>query len=453
MKVRALIAKVVILLSFVILTWYGVQLANYLGTQSILTELPTVTPTPFQPLSPTATPTATPVSYDGPPPQVVDGLQTYGQEQPLTGEELSALVRFLNTNPPALEEDTYYATFLASETAFQTFAQDEGESLQAYLVRHVAWMDRALKAANPPVEGGLVARRFIILTDGVFESDGDVRGIDYAAHGLLDSDGAWSFIDTYCHKSCSRYNLGITGMILLGVPLDLSTALLHEWAHSVFHLPDHYGLDYHLQYDHYGVLVGIPEEWQSYSAGGRLDISRGGFVMGGGGFTLRHYSALQLERRRTLRITHNLQAVGIELAGFVGEVPQDVSWDFGPSFAGAQVLVYQTEWADQGGFLLYGKVLSPNSVFDGYLDEFGRVDVGNLFAGYEITVPHAEGVLFIKVINGGETWFRWMDIRDFNLAYWHGFTNSVLMRMDLASAADDPYQFSWEIEYREIYPK
>jgi hypothetical protein len=87
------------------------------------------------------------------------------------------------------------------------------------------------------------------------------------------------------------------------------------------------------------------------------------------------------------------------------------------------------------------------------LDERGRIVVGNLFARYEAKVPLKEGVLFIKVTNGDETWFRWMDIRDFNLAYWHGFTNSVLMRMDLASAADDPNQFSWEIKYREVYPK
>lgn len=441
----------------------GLYFASWLGYRSAMkapvelalspTSEPSQTPTPRGPvvLLPIETevsdptPTATVVYYSEPPSQVIDGLVTYGYDEPLAGEDLERLIEYLNADPLVMEEDAYYATFLASENAYHTFAQDEGESLQGYLVRHVAWMDRALKMANPPVEGGLVARRFIILADGVFEDDWDVRGIDYGAHGLLDSDGSWSFIEAYCPKSCGFYN----------TDLELDTGLLHEWIHAIFHLPDHYGLNYHPQHDQSGVLTGIPEEWQTYLAGGRPDISHGDFAMGGGGFTLRHYSALQLRDRHDRGITHDNDRARREL-GFLIRVPRESILDFGSDFAQAKILIYQTQRCPPehpGSSSGYCKNVGPVPILDGLLNEDGRITIGNLFAGYKTIVPHAEGVLFIKVIDGNEVWFRWMDIRDFNLAYWHGFTNSVRMRMNLASAADDPNQFSWEIKYREVYPK
>ncbi len=442
--------------------WGGLYFTSWLGHRSAM-KAPIAPDAPSQPITAadlftpfqvlgtiedgTGSPGEAGPAYQEPPSQTIDGLLTYGQDQPLTKSELAGLIGFLNTDPLAMEEDAYYATFLASETAFQTFAQDEGESLQAYLVRHVAWMDRALKMANPPAEGGLVARRFIILADGVFKFPWDVRSrrIDYVAHGLLDSDGSWSFVDIYCPKSCGFYN----------TDLELDTALLHEWIHAIFHLPDHYAFDLHASTDIHTLLEGSTELWQSFWSGRRPDISHGDFAMGGGGFMLRHYSALQLLDRRNRGNTHDNDRNRYEM-GFLAQVPQVSVLDFGPESAGAGVLIYQTQACppeSPNRKASSCKILVPDPVLDGRLDERGRIVVGNLFARYEVKVPVKEGVLFIKVTNGDETWFRWMDIRDFNLAYWHGFTNSVLMRMDLASAADDPNQFSWEIKYREVYPK
>jgi hypothetical protein len=449
----------------------AVGFGAWLGYQSAMPReiiLPTFTPlltaTPFQPLSsatitpvlPTATPTVTATAYREPVSQLIDGLWTYGQDQPLTEEELAGLVKFFNSDPLPMEEDAYYITFLASETAYGAFAQDYGESLQSYLLRHVAWMDRQIRVADPPVEGGLVARRLIIFADGIWNTDLEVSGYDYLAHGLEDSDGSWSFIEVYCPDRCGFYNQ----------ELGLDFGLMHEWIHRVFKLPDHYALDFHPQFDIAGVLAEIPESWRFYAAAGRPDLSNDDFAMGGGGRILRHYSALQLAERRTRGFTHDQERAWSEM-NFLAQVPAEVVWDLGPDLAGARVTVYRSQpcpsWyfnSDASACKILGRV----PVLEGQLDESDRIAVGNLFAGYENIVPMKEGVLFIKVQTGEEIRFRWLDIRDFNMAIWEGFGESVataaggvpleavMMRFNLASADDNPENFAWEVEYESLVP-
>ena len=432
-----------LMVSASVLVFLAVGFGAWLGYQSatpreiiLPTETPLPTATPFQPPSPTATSTP---PYREPVSQLIDGLWTYGQDQPLTEEELAGLVGFLNSDPLPMEEDAYYVTFLASETAYGAFAQDYGESLQSYFLRHVAWMDRQIRAADPPVEGGLVARRLIVIEDGIWDHHLDVRGFDYLAHGLEDSDGAWSFIERYCPDRCGFYNQ----------ELGLDFGLMHEWIHAIFKLPDHYALDFHAQYGRSGVLAEIPEPWRSYWAGDRPDISRTDFAMGGGGSTLRSYSALQLAERRARGIVHDPERAWSEL-NFLNQVPTNVVWDLGSGLAGAGVTVYRSQPCPSWYFNSDAsacKTMNPVPVLEGQLDEQGRIAVGNLFAGYENIVPMKEGVLFIRVQAGEEILFRWLDVRDFTLAIWEGFGDSVMMRFNLASADDNPENFAWEVEY------
>ena len=382
--------------------------------------------------------------YHEPDSEVIAGLRTYGQEQPLTEAELNGLVVFLNLDPLPMEEDAYYITFLASATAYRDFLQDYGESLQSFLLRHVAWMDREIRFADPPVAGGLVARRLIVIEDGIWNSDSEERGIDYRAHGLTDSDGSWSFIDSYC-PSCAFYS----------PDLGLDFGLMHEWIHAIFKLPDHYALDFHFQLDINGVLAGVvPESWQFYSAGGRPDISNRDFAMGGNGTVLRHYSALQLAERRVLGIVHDKERALADF-GFFGQVPAEVVWDLGPDLADAPILVYQSQPCppDNPNSAAYAcKVLGPVPIFHGRLDERGRIGVGNLFADYEGAVIQKEGVLFVRALVGDEYRFRWLDIRDFTLAIWEGFGESVVMRFNLASADTNPEDFVWTVSYESLDP-
>jgi len=130
--------------------------------------------------------------------------------------------------------------------------------------------------------------------------------------------------------------------------------------------------------------------------------------------------------------------------------PTNVVWDLGSGLAGAGVTVYRSQPCPSWYFNSDAsacKILGPVPVLEGQLDEQGRIAVGNLFAGYENIVPMKEGVLFIRVQAGEEILFRWLDIRDFNLAIWEGFGDSVMMRFNLASADDNPENFAWEVEY------
>ena len=441
--VSVLSAVLLLVLSFAV-----IELGAYLGYRSAMAGgivMPTAT------LAPTATPlqssalAAVPVLvYHEPDSEVIAGLQTYGQNQPLTESELYRLVLFLNSDPLPMEEDAYYITFLASATAYRDFLQDYGESLQSYLLRHVAWMDREIRFADPPVVGGLVARRMIVIEDGIWNSDNEERGIDYLAHGLIDSDGSWSFIDSYCPE-CAYYDQ----------KLRLDFGLTHEWIHAIFKLPDHYALDFHPQFDINGVLAGVPEGWQFYSAGDRPDISRNDFAMGGGGSVLRRYSALKLAERRARGVTHDKERAWDE-SNFLAQVPAQVVWDFGSGLAAAPILVYRSQPCPEvypDSWASACKILGSVPIFHGRLDERGRVAVGNLFSDFEDTAPpHKEGVLFVRVLVGEDYRFRWLDIRDFNLAIWEGFGESVVMRFNLASADTNPEDFVWDVSYESLDP-
>lgn len=423
----------------------------------------TSSPTPFQHLPPIATPTAV---YIEPVSQVIDGLLTHGQNRPLTKAELDGLVGFLNAAPLALEDNTYYVTFLASETAYRAFPQDYDESLPSYLLRHVAWMDREIKAADPPISGGLIARRLIVVADGAFATERDAHGLDYVSHGLLDSDGSWTFIERYCPEKCGFYNQ----------ELGLDFGLTHEWIHTIFKLPDHYALDFHLQNDNSGVFEqlpeGVAEEWLSYMAGGRPDISAGDFAMGGTGSTLRRYSALQLEDHRRRGVRHGSQVNGWEPwreIGFPSLASDNTVLDFGEWVAGGRILIYQSQPCPPERDAFNCKVLNPIPILEGVLNENGRIEIGNPFysPSEERTYQswYKEGVLFILIIRdhelGTQFWFRWMDIRDFNLAYWSGYTGSVRMRMKLTRGLANslgetimpPSYFNWEIAYWPIEPE
>ncbi|MDP2736130.1 MAG: hypothetical protein Q8P12_08105, partial [bacterium] len=219
-----------------------------------------------------------------------------------------------------------------------------------------------------------------------------------------------------------------------------------------FKLPDHYALDYHARFDIYGVLKGIPDPWRSYMAGGRPDISQDDFASGGAGFTTRRYSAVQLQRRQDRGIQHDVWASLQEL-GFLNEVPENTVLEFESVWAGAQIEVYRTgncppTFSDRDASSC--KTLDPEPIFTGRVDEHGRVAIGNPFPGPEGTIVRKEGVLFIRVTLGEEIGIRWLDIRDFNLAHWTGFTESVRMRMNLASFEDLPSDFDWTVVYEEV---
>ena len=416
----------------------GVVLNRYLEEHQTVaagrveTQIPASSPTPTPELLPPAPPpVVVPIAKE------IDGLLTYGEDKPLTADEFAELVKYLNSDPLPISADTYYVTFLATESSYRTFLQDYDESLQSYLLRHVAWADREFKEANPPVEGGLVPRRLIIVDDDVFESENVARGYDYSAQGLADSNGSWTFMGAYRPETYFYYKPN----------LRLDAGLIHEWIHTVFHLPDHYGLDFYDPGGGDAFFEGINEWWRrTYLASARPDISRNDFAMGGDGLTLRHYSALQLSRQR------RGETVVDPTTGFPAQVPQRVVLDFGPEFADAPITIYQTKASENANYKPYfAKELSPDPIVAGRLDGLGRILIAgeDLFRGSSQTVPYSDGVIFIRVEVGEAAWIRWMDIRDFNLAYWHGFTNSVLMKMKLASFEDDPVSFDWSIVYED----
>ena len=230
---------------------------------------------------------------------------------------------------------------------------------------------------------------------------------------------------------------------------------MHEWGHWVLHLNDQYLLDYKPDEENLPTpLRDIPQVWRSYNLGNRND-ELGRCLMYSVDPWIGKYSAEQLARRVKEGWVHDFERIMRDLKGWPGEVPSATYLDFGSRFKGAKVEVYRTHPTGKN------KALGEEPIFQGEVDQEGKVNIGNPFKDW---APHPNegpwmkgyiqspcGVLFIKVITPeGKVYFRWEDIRAFNLAYWRGY-KEVVMKMNLASAETDPLSFDWTIEYS--FPK
>lgn len=382
--------------------------------------------------------------YEG---KEIDEVMTYGDKNAFTYKQLEKLISKLNSTEREMQPETHYFTIFVTEPTYKQFSQhNDGESFQNFLKRSMTKLDLMFKEANPPLEGGVSLRRLISIK-GKLPLDHYNEFLDLK-DTIADSDG------TYCLGAYDPvYKPKKSGYYHDDVKVDAGQ--LHEMMHEIG-LPDHYNLDFikdenMLTEDEKEIFIEIPERWQRYSTAERNDLGHN--IMSSIDLSLNTHEALQLSRRikRGLRnpdVWHKSE-------GFPNEVPHTTTLKFEDHFKNAQIRIYRTEEVvhELPGKTYHEKVLSNRPVFSGKVGPEGSVKIGNPFEGVrekyqEGMIDSAQGTLLLKIKTpDAKTFFHWMDIRDFNIAYWLGHEEEVTMKMNLASEADDLSTFDWTIQY------
>jgi len=395
----------------------------------------------------------------------IDGLETYGDQDPLTQDELSLLITELNSRERAMRADTYYSTFFITDKAYDQFPIDEKESFQNFLRRQITEMSRMLKDGQPPVKGGVEVRRLIIVKEGVScPGSYDLSYLE-ERNRINDSDGTYFIPDLWTEYFDNEKDgfFKPSNTIVLPAPRPpyynseegLHYGLIHELLHQITHFPEPYALSYFdyrpsLAIDENAVeLQDVPPQWKYYDIiKGRNDL--GNTIMTNANSRLGPYESWFFYRREMAGDTHNLEKTMREATWSApNDIPECSIISFGKDYADSQVFVYRTTGNDNE------RSINSTPLVIARLDSAGSFIIGNPFKEFTYLdrrgggILACEGTLLIKVYKNGVVHVRWMDVRDFNLAYWRGHESTVKMEMNIASEADDPQAFDWTIKYED----
>lgn len=377
----------------------------------------------------------------------ISGVETWGAKEPLNQNQLATLIKRLNAKyqkeggDKTLRPDGYYVTFFMPTSVYKNFPSGEwGDDVQTFLVNNVTGLDSLLKNGDPPIDGGMILRRLIVVED---DADCPVsHHLGYLTDGLRDSDGVWRICDPrrayYWDGKCDR-------------------EVIHELGHSVLHFPDHYSLDFYVGFigDLPSVLRIFPRDWQRYITNKRNDF--GDDLMRAGYPALNSHELLQLHRRIQGGWTHDFRRKLQDYLVFPDEMPANIVFSFGEGYQNAKVEIYRTETINWQKRL---KRLSNLPIEVYQTNKEGKAAIKKPFMkskDYTSGSPEGklmvngiaetEAVLFLKVTtSGGEPFGRWLDIGDFNIPKWQGY-DRVTMAMNLFSPETDPATFDWTIKY------
>lgn len=129
---------------------------------------------------------------------------------------------------------------------------------------------------------------------------------------------------------------------------------------------------------------------------------------------------------------------------FPYRLSEKYQFELGERLGNSDVFIYGSEGIFAKKRLVFHQHyhLSPDGTFEMTREQLP-------FRRYREDYIEAEnGILFMDVKTpAGERLFRWMDIIDFSIPYWLGFTQLTIMQMQLASARDRQFNFDWKIHY------
>lgn len=358
--------------------------------------------------------------------EVIDGVETFGNANPYTQEQLNSLISEFNINPKEQRQDTYYGSIFVKKSVLDLFSQDNGESMQAFVKRNLEYLSQMLKDAVPPVVGGLNTRRLIILDENAIPPASYHEG--YIDNGITDSDGTWFFDTRYIPANSSYYD---------PIP-KVDRGLIHELGHDMLHLNDQYALDVHPTDISQTLRSRIPSLWQTYKNDYKKNVSSDD-LMATVGKKMQQFTALQLNRRPN---PHNLRETVKDYNGWNSEFPQSVNIllrSQGQTINPSEVKIYRTR--STGGF---DKTIDDTVIYTGLLQ---NLNPNSLFVSQNGVINRTEATLLLEIKGtDGNTYWRWLDARDFNIAQW---TNKPDMEIQIANGSELPENFDWTITYKE----
>jgi hypothetical protein len=389
------------------------------------------------------------------------GIDVYGLTTPYNQDQLTALINNLNQIHPNLRNDTYYGTIFVTLDVYNQFLNTTQENIVNFLARNSTKLSTILKTANPPVLGGYFTRRLIIVNDPNINYPASYH-FGYQTYNLRDSDGTWFFNTIY--NPADSYYYDATEKIDYG--------LLHEFGHNILHLNDQYDLDV-AQTDIPSTLLSLlPVTWQQYFNRFKHGISDED-LMSTVGHKIQEFTARQLSRRANI---HDFTRVMSDYLGWNPEFPNIVKFRFsqnGNPVNPAEVQIYsangninsvvnslnQTK-STRFHVPLYskGRTLKSEMVTTNIISGT-PIRTYSLITGNDLTLNPSElfqinsdnviannagTLLLIIKDNIGKQFFRWLDVREFNLAKW---TNTNILTLDLPINEITPDSFNWIINY------
>jgi hypothetical protein len=374
-------------------------------------------------------------------PEVIDGLETYGDEKALNEAELQLLFDKLNSEykrkpeDQKMRDDTYYGTmFVSPDFDIHSISNLENDTVPKLIKRHEDAFNQMDVTTYPNISL-LHIRRAIFIQDNVAHPD-----MYLLNQYIKDSDGGWYF--------SGKNNLSDPEEALAYTDEDtgVNRLLLHHWGHTILNLSDKQ-VDFVKENNN--VISDYPvREVPDYEGCLRDDFGRD--LMCTGEMRIGWYDSLRLKQRHDLGIVHDkAKTLPDTLPDFPYKLPKTNKFSFedslGKTLPKATVEFFRSE-------IVEGKKrLSPIGAYK--TDESSAVTVqreklfipDREYGG----VPHVgaeNALLFLKVTSQeGEIFVRWVDMPDIMMGYLLGYKDHVLMYMQLAREGDDLED--WGIQY------
>jgi hypothetical protein len=375
-------------------------------------------------------------------PEVIDGLETYGNEKLLNAAELQKLFDKLNSEyekkpeEEKMRDDTYYGMmFVSPDFNINSISNLENDTVPKLIKRHEDAFNQMVHVAPYPDISLLNIRRVIFIQDNVALPD-----MYLLNQFIKDSDGGWHFSE--------NNNLSDPEEALAYTDEDtgVNRLLMHHWGHTILNLSDKQ-VDFAKKNSN--VISDYPvEEVPDYEGCLRPDIGRD--LMCTGEMRIGWYDSLRLKQRHDLGIVHDKEkTLPDTLPDFPYKLPKINTFSLedssGKKLPKATVEFFRSE-------IVEGKKrLSPIGAYK--TDESSNVTVQRekLFIpdreyGGVPQVGAENALLFLKVTSQeDEIFVKWVDMPDIMMGYLLGYKDHVRMYMQLAKEGDDPED--WRIQY------
>ena len=278
----------------------------------------------------------------------------------------------------------------------------------------------------------------VIVPDGALPLNGGIAS-NHPDLGDKTVDLMWGFPKTLLDGTFYADH----SSLMEGNAFYLEPSLIHELGHARY-LIDNYGFDVHrdqVQIQENGQPV-AGSTWMPFIAWDSvLYYNQTGGIMSGPWRTWSPYEAASLNLIAGRRASQgNYNAPG-NIGVFLQDLParnhvRFVDADAQP-LAGANVRVYQA--APGPGW--YGKTFDNAYDLEFTTDTDGYAHLPrNPFSSGPIvhTYGQTNGIVVLRIELGGEVWYRFLEVTEFNLAYWRGHTADAYYTIELPPLGSPP---------------
>ena len=388
--------------------------------------------------SPDSNPTISSLNDIKPSEIIIDGekFQVYGKDTPLNPDEFNSLLlqlqKEVDRGERKMDPDTLYLSLIVPQDAINNFPTSMGESYYSFVRRHVARFNEMLQSAPVPSYKALKVRDFF--------------NVQNYQDGSLDSgpgfDGA--YLETVGHDPS----------MLRIQDWDEADRISFVWLHeAVFHsaleLGDHHFLNYYPTFELSvpSFLLNVPEVWREYRASGRPDISSDDLAASKPNLMI--LTSLLLERRVKNGLSHDQKDSSLDMLGWRPVLPSKVTFRFidinGEMVMPKQIQIYRTKPHEGGAQNV--EIFNPEPIYTGSGE--GVESSSLLPVGENGVIDSREAILFFVIEGDAGKFFRWEDVRSFQIAALKGYENHVTFAMNAVSLLNDPRtpnNFSWEVK-------